>query len=122
MKLVARYGDAVNLHLGAHPKLRGYTEHSYNKYRTRIKRLSHKMNVLRGHCERVGRDYDDIEITVLSPMNVSSDGLTPDDVVEMCTELGEIGVHHVIFNMPNDHEITPIETIGKEVIPKIRKE
>jgi len=25
----------------------------------------------------------------------------------------------VIFNMPNDHEITPIEVIGEEVIPQV---
>ena len=57
---------------------------------------------------------------VLCPMVVSGDGLTPEEVVVMCTELAGIGVHHVIFNMRNDHKITPLETIGKEVIPKIR--
>lgn len=121
LKLVARYADAVNLHLGSHPKLKGYTDSSYDSYRTRIERLTHKMDVLRKHCERVERNYDDIEITVLSPMNVSRDGLTPEDVVEMCTELSNIGVHHIIFNMPNDHEITPLEVLAREVIPKISK-
>ena len=119
MKLVARYADAVNLHLGAHLNLKGYTERSYDNYRTRIERLSHKMSVLREHCDRVDRNFDDIEITVLCPMNVSEDGLTPEEVLEMCSELAGIGIHHIIFNMSNDHEITPLETIGREVIPKI---
>ncbi|MFA9496700.1 MAG: LLM class F420-dependent oxidoreductase [Candidatus Bathyarchaeota archaeon] len=119
LKLVARYADAVNLHLGAHPNLKGYTERSYDNYRTRIERLSHKMSVLREHCDRVDRNYDDIEITVLCPMNVSEDGLTPEEVLEMCSELAGIGIHHIIFNMSNDHEITPLETIGREVIPKL---
>ena len=41
-----------------------------------------------------------------------------DDVVRMCEELAEIGINSVIFNMPNDHEIEPIETIGQDVIPR----
>jgi alkanesulfonate monooxygenase len=73
-----------------------------------------------GHCDREGRNYEDIEITVLCPMVVSEDGLTPEEVVEMCFELAGIGVHHIIFNMRNDHEITPLETIGSDVIPKIK--
>jgi hypothetical protein len=27
----------------------------------------------------------------------------------------------VIFNMPNDHEIHPVESIGREVIPRVRE-
>jgi hypothetical protein len=40
-------------------------------------------------------------------------------VVEMCEELAEAGVKHLIFNMPNDHEIAPLEAIGREVIPRV---
>ncbi len=119
LKLVARYGDACNFHLGAHPKLKGYTQRSYDNYRTRIERLTHKMNVLRKHCERENRNYEEIEVTVLSPIEVSENGLTPEEVVEICVELARIGVDHLIFNMPNDHEITPIEIIGEEIIPQI---
>ena len=78
------------------------------------------MNVLKEHCRREDRDYDEIEVTVLCPMEVSENGLSPEDVVEMCSELAGIGIHQVIFNMPNDHEITPIKTIGAEVIPRIK--
>ena len=45
--------------------------------------------------------------------------MTPDEVVELCRGLADIGIQHVIFNMPNAHEITPIEIIGQEVIPAI---
>ena len=41
------------------------------------------------------------------------------EVVELCKELAEIGIQHVIFNMPNVHEIKPIEIIGQEVIPQV---
>ena len=118
LRYVARYGDACNLHLGAHPKLKG-NERSYMNYRTRRERLTHKLDVLRMHCEREGRDYDEIDKSVLSPMEVSPGALTPGEAVGMCRELSEMGFNYVVFNMPNDHEITPIEVIGEEVIPEI---
>jgi F420-dependent oxidoreductase-like protein len=120
LRYVARYGDGCNLHLGAHPKLRGYSERSYMNYRTRKGRLGHKLDVLRRHCEREGRDYDEIDKSVLIPVEVSPGALTPGEVVGMCRELSEMGFNYVVFNMPNDHEITPIEVIGEEVIPEIR--
>jgi len=120
LRYVAKYGDACNLHLGAHPKLRGYSERSYMNYRTRKERLGYKLDVLRRHCEREGRDYDEIDKSVLSPMDVSPGALTTGEVVGMCRELSEMGFNYVVFNMPNDHEITPIEAIGEEVIPEVR--
>jgi alkanesulfonate monooxygenase len=75
--------------------------------------------VLRRHCEREGRDYDEIEKSVLSPVELSPEAMTTGEVVGMCQELSEMGFNYVVFNMPNDHEITPIEVIGEEVIPLV---
>jgi len=119
LRYVARYGDACNLHLGAHPKLRGYTPRSYENYRIRKERLRHKLEVLRMHCESEGRDYDEIDKSVLIPLEVSPGMLTLGEVVGMCRELSEMGFNYVVFNMPNDHEITPIEIIGRDVIPTV---
>ena len=52
-------------------------------------------------------------------VGVSPGALTPGEVVGMCRELSEMGFNYVVFNMPNDHEITSIEVIGEEVIPEI---
>jgi hypothetical protein len=30
-----------------------------------------------------------------------------------------LGFQHAILNMPNDHEITPLEALGREVIPAV---
>jgi len=120
LRYVAKYGDACNLHLGAHPKLKGYTQRSYDNYGSRIERLGHKLDVLRRHCEREGRDYYEIDKSVLSPMDVSPGALTLEEVVGMCSELAEMGFNYVVFNMPNDYEIAPIEVIGEKVIPKIK--
>jgi len=37
----------------------------------------------------------------------------------MCEDLGEAGIEHVIFNMPNVHKIWPLETFGLEIIPTV---
>lgn len=119
LRFVAKYADGCNLHLGAHPKLKGYTPRAYDNYRNRSKRLRHKLEVLRRHCEREGRDYDEIDKSVLSPVEVSPEAMTTGEVVVMCRELSEMGFNYVVFNMPNDHEITPLEVIGEEVIPLV---
>ena len=48
LRLVAQYADACNIF--ARPE------------------LAHKLDVLREHCEREGRDYDEIEKTVTGPL------------------------------------------------------
>lgn len=120
LRLVAKYGDACNLHLGAHPKLSGYSQSSFDRYTNRFERLTHKLKVLERHCDDVGRDCENIEKSVLCPLEISKVAMTSDDVVEMCEELAGIGIQHVIFNMPNDYEITPIQVIGSEVIPYVK--
>ncbi|MGY5871179.1 MAG: TIGR03560 family F420-dependent LLM class oxidoreductase [Candidatus Thorarchaeota archaeon] len=119
LKLVAQYGDAWNWHLGAHPKAAGHSEHSYNNYRTRFERIGRLISVLKEHCKNENRDFDEIEITLLSPIELSEDAMTPEDVIEICEEVAGLGVHHLIFNMPNDHQIEPIQTIGEKIIPRV---
>jgi hypothetical protein len=45
--------------------------------------------------------------------------MSPSDVIEMCRDLSQAGIQHLIFNMPNVHEISPLETFGREVIPAV---
>ena len=79
----------------------------------------HKLEALQRHCEDVGRNYEEIERTALGSVNLGSEGMDPDDVIEMCRDLGEAGIQHLIFNMPNGHEISPLETLGQKVIPAV---
>jgi alkanesulfonate monooxygenase SsuD/methylene tetrahydromethanopterin reductase-like flavin-dependent oxidoreductase (luciferase family) len=102
LRLVAQYADACNLF-------------AYGGAGT----IRHKLEVLRGHCEDVGRDYEEIERTALGTANLGPEGMSPDDVIEMCRDLGEAGIEHLIFNMPNVHEISPLETFGQKVIPAV---
>ncbi len=81
--------------------------------------LAHKLDVLKGHCDDVGRDYDEIERTVLGVVHLGDGGMSTAEMIGMCRGLAEIGIQHFIFSMPNSHEISPIEKIGREVIPAI---
>lgn len=102
LRLVAQYADACNLfgRMGADE-------------------LRRKLDILRGHCESVGRPYDEIERTAIDTINLAAGAMTADDVIAHCRELAEVGIQHVIFNMPNVHEITPLDILGREVIPAV---
>jgi hypothetical protein len=67
----------------------------------------------------VGRDYGEIEKTTLGTIKIAPDAMSAGELVELCEGLAEIGIDQATFNMPNAHEITPIETIGREVIPVV---
>lgn len=102
LRFVARYGDACNLFLAAG-----------------VDTVRQKLDVLRRHCEDIGRPYDEIERTALGTVNLTADGDSAQDVIELCRTFAEIGIQHVIFNMRNVHELTPLETFGREIIPAV---
>jgi F420-dependent oxidoreductase-like protein len=102
LRLVAEYGDACNLF-----------------FRVGVDELRHKLDVLRGHCEDLGRAFDEIELTTLGTINLAPGEMDPSDVIEKCEQLAGIGFHHVMFNMPNVHEIRPLEILASEVIPAV---
>ncbi|MCP4417095.1 MAG: LLM class F420-dependent oxidoreductase, partial [Chloroflexi bacterium] len=102
LRLVAQYADACNLF--AFMGNEG---------------LTHKLNVLKAHCDDVGRDYDEIEKTALGFVMLGEGGSSPTDVIEMCRGLADTGIDTFIFSLGNVHDITPIEIIGREVIPAI---
>ncbi len=41
------------------------------------------------------------------------------EVIARCKAFADIGVEHAIFNMPNVHEITPLEVFGRDIIPAV---
>ncbi len=102
LRLVARYADACNLFAFAGTEA-----------------IRHKLDVLRGHCEDVGRPYEEIERTALGVVNLAPDGMTAEEVVGLCRELNGAGIQHFILSMPNVHEIRPLEIFGEEVIPAV---
>jgi F420-dependent oxidoreductase-like protein len=103
LRLVAKYADACNVPgMGADM-------------------VRHKLNVLREHCEREGRNYDDIEKTVITVMNVGPDGSMADQLVEQLGQLAEAGAQTAIGALIGVENITPIEVMGSKVIPEAAK-
>ncbi len=117
LRLVARYGDACNFVMGTSLKDAGILMKSRD---LGFDMLSRKLRILKEHCKNIGRPYEDIEKTVVTYIKIAPDAMTHDEVISLCKQFSSIGFEHVIFNMPNVHEITPIEIIGDEVLPEIR--
>jgi alkanesulfonate monooxygenase len=97
LRLVAKYAQACNLFA--------------------VPELGHKLDVLRQHCVEVGRNYDEIEKTVMMPLDVGSNGEKADELLRRLGELAALGVDHVHGAVPGVAGITPLELIGEKVIP-----
>ena len=108
LRLVAQYGDACNLFA-----------------RLGKEQLQHKLDILRGHCESVGRPYEQIEKTTLDTVHITRDGrdgsLTPAAAIEYFADLAAQGIDQAIFSMPNVHELEPFDLLATEVIPQVEK-
>lgn len=99
LRLVARYAQACNLFPG--PQLR------------------HKLDVLRAHCGEVGRDYDEIEKTVLYRFDVGERGEHAAQIVDQLAELAELGFTMAIGGVADVWRLKPLEVLGGEVIPAV---
>ena len=100
LRLVARYADACNLF-------------------GRVEAVSAKLEVLKRHCASLGRDFSSIEITTLGTVDLQPGKMSAAQVIAQCRALAAIGVQHAIFNMPTVHEIAPLETFAREIIPAV---
>ncbi|HEY8179782.1 MAG TPA: LLM class F420-dependent oxidoreductase [Candidatus Limnocylindria bacterium] len=99
LRLVAQYADACNVFGGP-------------------ERIAHKYAVLREHCERLGRSYEEIERSNLQ--GVDLDNESPDEVVDRFGALAEAGCQHVIFSVRGVADTSKLERLGAEVFPQLR--
>ena len=99
LRLVAQYAQACNLFPGPD--------------------LARKLDVLRGHCEAVGRDYDEIEKTCYFIFDVGPGGEKAAEVVDQLGGLAEMGFQAAIGFVVGVWDVTPLEIIGSKVIPAV---
>ena len=99
LRLVAQYADATNVFGGPEA-------------------VHHKYEVLREHCDDVGRNFDEIERSNLQTINFHRS--SPDQVVQYFGELADAGVQHVIVSLVDVHDPRHLETIGREIVPQLR--
>ena len=94
LRLVARYADACNVFAGRDE--------------------ARKLDVLRQHCEAVGRDYDTIYKTVYYAFNTS---LGAQRIIDDLGTLAGLGFDAAIGGVVNVWDVSPVEFIGSEIIP-----
>jgi len=99
LPLVARYADACSLR----PK----------------PEIPKKLEVLRRHCEEEGREYGDIEKTCAFALDVGERGERAGELIGQLRWLAGMGIETVIGVVPNVDRITPLQILGREVIPAV---
>ena len=98
LRLVAKYADACNIFGGPD-------------------QLTHKFAVLRERCAEVGRPFEEIERTNLARVDLSRQ--TPAEIVDGFGTLAEVGVQHVIFSLAGVYDIRNLESLGRDVLPRV---
>jgi F420-dependent oxidoreductase-like protein len=104
LRLVAQYADATNVF--------GGPETVHRKY-----------EILRAHCEAVGRPYEEIERSNLQGVDLSASSGRGESaagrLVDRFGDLADAGVQHVILG---PHTIDPamLERIGGAIVPQLR--
>ncbi|HJZ08274.1 MAG TPA: LLM class F420-dependent oxidoreductase [Trebonia sp.] len=96
LRLVARYADACNVFAGRDE--------------------ARKLDVLRQHCEAVGRDYDTIYKTVYYAFNTSQGAQR---IIDDLGTLAGLGFDAAIGGVVNVWDVSPVEFIGNEIIPVV---
>jgi len=97
LRLVAQYAQACNLFAGPD--------------------LERKLDILRGHCTDVGRDYDDIEKTAMLSLDAGEQGEKVDDLLAQLQQLASLGVSEAHGWVPRVWESERLHLLGKEIIP-----
>jgi F420-dependent oxidoreductase-like protein len=95
--LVAKYADSCNLFPGP--------------------QVQHKLDVLKAHCEAVGRDYDEIEKTVLFNFDLGEKGERVGEVVEGLRRMAGMGFTVAHGGLRNAWDTRQFEMFSTEILP-----
>ncbi|MDY7088617.1 MAG: LLM class F420-dependent oxidoreductase [Actinomycetota bacterium] len=97
LRLVAQYADACNLFPGPE--------------------VQHKLDVLKRHCDEVGRDYDEIQKTVLFNFDLGEKGERVGEIVEGLRRLHAMGFEVGHGGLRNAWDTRQFEVFAKEIVP-----
>jgi F420-dependent oxidoreductase-like protein len=97
--LVAKYADATNLFPGPE--------------------VQHKLDVLKQHCDTVGRDYDEIEKTVMYRFDLGAQ--TVGQIIEDLRGLAAMGFTVGHGGVRNVYDTNQLEIFRKEIIPAVEE-
>ena len=101
LRLVARYADSCNIFDSPD--------------------LARKLDVLREHCEREGRDYADIEKTAQVRFDLGERGENVNQTIEHLHELAELGIQVAHGSLTDAGSLRPLDLMAEQVIPALAK-
>jgi F420-dependent oxidoreductase-like protein len=101
LRFVAKYGDACNF-FG----------------RSEVEVLKERLEILKQHCEDLGRPYEEIEKTVLQTADL--EGKNTQDVIANGKMLQEMGFEHLIFNVEGEYTPKTLQLFTEEIIPALK--
>ena len=99
LRLVAQYADACNL------------------FATGVDEVAHKLDVLRGHCDDVGRDYDSVTKTIIGSLNRPLDDV--DAWLATMQEYADLGVSQVWVGPDAADPVGWTEQMCEKVVPRL---
>jgi F420-dependent oxidoreductase-like protein len=99
LRLVAQYADMCNV------------------MAPDIQTLTHKLEILREHCQTLGRDYDSIEKTT----SLQGDPMNVDAALEQCARLAELGIQTVFTRAVVERPLELVERLGRDLVPALAK-
>jgi F420-dependent oxidoreductase-like protein len=99
LRMVAQYGDACNF----------FTD------------LPHKLQILRQHCDEIGRNFNDIEKTSMAGMDVATAARQPGKLLAMAEDMAKQGVSHIILRNGTDPSPAHYDVLGNNVLPKLHE-
>jgi alkanesulfonate monooxygenase len=99
LRLVAQYADACNL-FGAGD-------------------LAHKLDVLREHCANLGRDYNTIEKTAITPFELGIKGEGAEEMLDRLRGMHDLGVTVATGSLRGPDGPEGVAAYGEHIIPEI---
>ena len=99
LRLVAKYAQACNLPAGPE--------------------LARKLDVLRAHCEREGRDYGEIEKTAIYRFDVGEHGEGVQKTIDDLGEIAKLGVSVAHGSVKDVGAFRQLEIICSDVLPAV---
>jgi F420-dependent oxidoreductase-like protein len=97
LRLVAQYADACNLFP--------------------VPDLQHKLDVLKRHCDDVGRDYDEIQKTVMVSFDLGEKGEKAGEIIDTLGRLNALGFEVGHGSLRNAWELKQYEIFAQEIVP-----
>lgn len=101
LRFVAQYADACNFFGRAEDDL-----------------LQERLDILKSHCEDVGRPYEDIEKTTLVTADFEKGSLQK--TIERANSLAAMGFEHLIFNVKGLYTPETLKMFTDEIIPALK--